>query len=223
MKNLYGNIGGKIKGFAFGSFIIEALGAIVTGVIFTFMGIFDREMELVLYGFLLTYLGPITAWVASWFLYAFGELVEKTVFNELHNAEILNHMKIKDPQDEIHTNNSSQHSAYKPYAPNSNTNAYQGYQYAPQQSNAGMYQPPRNINAKESVYTNANLNPAPKTIEYPIQTAGKENSRNVARTSYKTTDRNTKICAACNFEQSGYRLTCWKCGAEFVDFGNFED
>ena len=38
---------------------------------------------------------------------------------------------------------------------------------------------------------------------------------------YALTQRNTIICMACNFEQSNYRKKCWKCGAEFVDFGSF--
>jgi hypothetical protein len=224
MDNLYGNIGKKIKGFAFVSCIIEALGAIVTGIIFSFIGIFDGEVEFILYGLLLTYLGPISAWVASWFLYAFGELVEKTVFNEIHNAEILDHMKLTDVRNVNHANNPTQHNAYKPYAPNPNLNTYQNYQYSQQQqSNDSMYQPPRNMNTNESVNANENPTTAPKTIEYPMGTADKEAPKSIIRTTYKTTEKNTKICDVCNFEQSGYRLTCWKCGAEFVDFGTFDD
>ena len=228
MDNLYGNIGRKVKGFAFASCIIEALGSIVTGIVFSFIGIFDGEVEYVLYGLLLTYLGPIVAWVGSWLLYAFGELVETNMLNEIHNAEILNRMKLNDAQNANYANNRMHSKAYNPYASNPNANTYQNKQYPPQQqSYDGMYQPPRDINMNASV--NPNPTPAftpaadPKTIEYPIGTADKEAPKNITRTSYITTEKNTKICAACNFEQSGYRLTCWKCGAEFVDFGNFED
>lgn len=35
------------------------------------------------------FVGPLVAWVSSWILYAFGELVEKTVENEQHTREIL--------------------------------------------------------------------------------------------------------------------------------------
>ena len=66
--SLYENIGRKIKNWAKWIFIVEAIGAIITGFILM------AEVD-VLY-ILLVFLGPIIAWVGSWILYAFGELVE---------------------------------------------------------------------------------------------------------------------------------------------------
>ena len=36
------------------------------------------DEELIIYGLLTILLGPIVAWVSSWTLYGFGELVDKT-------------------------------------------------------------------------------------------------------------------------------------------------
>ncbi len=81
LENMYENIGGKIKGLAKWIFIVEALGSIITGLILAF-----EEDSLFI---LMAICGPIVAWVSSWVLYAFGELVEKICDNESHNKEIL--------------------------------------------------------------------------------------------------------------------------------------
>ena len=52
-------------------FVIEAIGAILSGLVMIFSGEY-----LILYGLLTIVLGPIAAWVGSWLLYALGELVE---------------------------------------------------------------------------------------------------------------------------------------------------
>ena len=74
-ENLYENIGGKIKSLAKWIFILEAIGAIVTGLILMCDGGHD-EMFI---GLSILLCGPIVAWVGSWILYAFGELVEKNL------------------------------------------------------------------------------------------------------------------------------------------------
>lgn len=68
MDNLYEDIGGKIKGLAKGTFIVEAIGAIIAGLV-----LLANENG---FGLILLLGGPIVAWVSSWLLYAFGELVE---------------------------------------------------------------------------------------------------------------------------------------------------
>lgn len=69
--NLYENIGGKIKNWAKWIFIFEAIGAVIAGLVLLF-----TDEDLILYGFLTAICGPIVAYVSSWILYAFGELVE---------------------------------------------------------------------------------------------------------------------------------------------------
>ena len=68
---MYDNIGGKIKGLAKGTFIVETLAAVITGIIL--WADWDE-----LWGPLVLFCGPIVAWVSSWLLYGFGELIEDT-------------------------------------------------------------------------------------------------------------------------------------------------
>jgi hypothetical protein len=82
MDALYGNIGGKLKGWALGIFITESIAAVI--VAFVLMA-----SDLLLAGFLTLIAGPLVAWVSSWLLYAFGELVEKTTKNEQNTAKMV--------------------------------------------------------------------------------------------------------------------------------------
>ena len=72
---MYNNIGGKIKGLAKGFFFIEALASIIGGIALILESHRDDEIFI---GVIIIIAGPIIAWISSWFLYAFGELVEKT-------------------------------------------------------------------------------------------------------------------------------------------------
>ena len=67
--NLYDNIGAKIKNWAKWIFIIEAISAIIGGI-----GLMANDAAFI--GFIVLICGPLVAWVSSWLLYAFGELVE---------------------------------------------------------------------------------------------------------------------------------------------------
>ena len=69
---MYDNIGGKIKGLAKATFIVEAIAAVITGI-----ALMATDGDLIGYGLLVMLLGPIVAWVSSWLLYAYGELVDK--------------------------------------------------------------------------------------------------------------------------------------------------
>ena len=84
LDNLYENIGGIIKNWAKWIFIFEAIGAIITGLVLLF-----TDEDLILYGLLTLVCGPIVAYIGSWILYAFGELVEKTCDNENNTRQIL--------------------------------------------------------------------------------------------------------------------------------------
>ena len=71
LDNLYENIGGKIKNWAKWIFIVEAIGAVMAGI-----ALITTDDDLILAGILTLFCGPIVAYVCSWILYAFGELVE---------------------------------------------------------------------------------------------------------------------------------------------------
>ncbi len=68
---MYDNIGGKIKGLAKAMFIVEVIGAVIAGI-----ALVATDAGFILIGLLTLFCGPIIAWVGSWILYAFGELVE---------------------------------------------------------------------------------------------------------------------------------------------------
>ena len=68
---MYDNIGGKIKSWAVWIFIVEAIAAIIGGII-----LIANDNGLV--GFLTIVFGPIAAWVSSWLLYGFGQLIENS-------------------------------------------------------------------------------------------------------------------------------------------------
>ena len=71
LDNLYENIGGKIKNWAKWIFIVELIGAIISGFV-----LMCTDEDLRVYGLLALVCGPIVAWVSSWTLFAFGQLVE---------------------------------------------------------------------------------------------------------------------------------------------------
>ena len=90
LDNLYKNIGGKIKNWAKWMFIVEAIGAIITGLVFLF-----TDEDYILYGLLIMILGPIVAWVGTWLLYAFGELVEDV--HAMRNKEVPTEVNVASP------------------------------------------------------------------------------------------------------------------------------
>ncbi len=69
---MYDNIGGKIKALAKAIFIFEAIAAVIAGI-----ALMAANDDLILFGVLALILGPAVAWVSSWLLYGFGELIEK--------------------------------------------------------------------------------------------------------------------------------------------------
>ena len=87
---VHSNIGKRIKSLANLGAAIEAFLAFIAGIVlFSF--------ELFLAGALVILLGFLFAWISSWGLYAFGELVDKTCMNEQNTRNILELMK-KNPK-----------------------------------------------------------------------------------------------------------------------------
>lgn len=69
----YENIGNKIKGLAQMAFVVEAIAAVITGI-----ALMASDEDMILYGLLVLIAGPIIAWVSSWLLYGFGQLIENS-------------------------------------------------------------------------------------------------------------------------------------------------
>ena len=69
---MYDNIGRKIKGLAKAIFIAQGISMAITGIVLMCI-----DEDLILYGILSLILGPVLAWISSWLLYGFGELIDK--------------------------------------------------------------------------------------------------------------------------------------------------
>ena len=67
---MYDKIGTKIKNLAKCCFIVEAIAAVITGIV-----LLAELEELWCVAILLG--GPVVAWVGSWILYGFGEIIDK--------------------------------------------------------------------------------------------------------------------------------------------------
>lgn len=79
----YASVGKKIKGLAFGAFIMESIAAIITGIVL----IANGRDTIISIGVLIMVAGPIAAYVVSLFIYAFGELVDKACAIERHTRD----------------------------------------------------------------------------------------------------------------------------------------
>ena len=75
---MYENIGKKIKGLAKWTFVIEAVVFFIGGFIGVFLAIDRSNEKLVIFCILTMIIGPLLAWISSWVLYGFGELIDKT-------------------------------------------------------------------------------------------------------------------------------------------------
>lgn len=67
----YDNIGSKIKNWAKGIFWVEAIAAVIGGIVLLCEGE-------VVPGLLVILFGPVAAWMLSWLLYGYGQLIENS-------------------------------------------------------------------------------------------------------------------------------------------------
>ena len=92
----YDNIGGKIKGLAKATFIVETVVAVIAAI-----SLMADDDELIGSGFLLLIFGPIVAWVSSWLLYGFGQLIENSdIIAAEYNRKNEMHEKIVEKKEE---------------------------------------------------------------------------------------------------------------------------
>ena len=85
----YDNIGGKIKGWAKWIFAIEAIAAVISGFV-----LMAQDEDMILIGLLVVVFGPIVAWVSSWLLYGYGQLIENSdIIAEEYNRKNEKHEK----------------------------------------------------------------------------------------------------------------------------------
>ena len=74
---MYDNIGGKIKVLSIVIFIFESLVAVAAGCSILAES-FANEYISHISGLFILILGPIVAWISSWLLYGFGQLIENS-------------------------------------------------------------------------------------------------------------------------------------------------
>ena len=193
---LYENIGQKLKSWAKWIFIIEAITAIISGIVLLFVEYFF------LVGLLTIFIGPIAAWVSSWLLYAFGELVEKTCENERNTSEMLKFIK-ENPINVIQRTEN--------FTPVSNDKIIC--------SQCKCEQPSDRTRCWNCGTTFATETPKKTPLKAPHDTpdATEAKPQKAETATFTTTDDNTIICSQCKCEQPSNRTRCWKCGSTFTD------
>ena len=79
---MYSNIGKKLKGLAKALFIIDTIAVIIIGIALVGIGLlYYRILQyrfFIFGGIAAIVIGPVLSWISSWFLYGFGELIDKT-------------------------------------------------------------------------------------------------------------------------------------------------
>ncbi len=86
---MYDNIGGKIKNLAKAIVIVEAIVSIIIGIV-----LMSTDEDLMLTGLLVMLCGPIIAWVSSWPVYGYGQLIENSdIIAEEYNRKNATYQK----------------------------------------------------------------------------------------------------------------------------------
>ena len=69
---MYDNIGKKLKGFAKTIFAICLIASVIGGI-----AIMAIDGDLAIIGIIVMAVGILVSWISTWFLYGFGEIVDK--------------------------------------------------------------------------------------------------------------------------------------------------
>lgn len=86
---MFDNVGGKIKALVKIIFAIETAVAILVGIFLIFSSFSPLP------GLLVMTLGPILAWISSWLLYGFGEIIEKSIEIEENTRRMCNMLECR--------------------------------------------------------------------------------------------------------------------------------
>ena len=101
---MYTNIGKKIKCLAVVMFLIESIVSVIVGIALMIIAAKNDNNKLILFGLLEIVIVSLFAWVSSWLLYAFGQLVENSDIisntykctNDQAKESVTKNKKIKD-------------------------------------------------------------------------------------------------------------------------------
>ena len=99
---MYKNIGKKIKALARGTFIAETIAAEILGIYYVIESI-NWGFEEGWWGWLLIFFGPLVAWISSWGIYGFGELIDKAsdIARNTHSNDVKSEVQIKTENERI--------------------------------------------------------------------------------------------------------------------------
>ena len=97
INKLYCDIGDKIKKLAIWQFILESLGAIISGLFILIDGGFEDAW----WAIFIILFGPVIAFVSSWILYAFGQIVED--IHDIRNKNV-NSSVIEENENTVQSN-----------------------------------------------------------------------------------------------------------------------
>ncbi len=74
---MFENIGKKIKNLASILCWVGIIAYMIIALIMIAVGADEYENNLVIFGIILLFVGPLMAWISSFFMYGFGELIDK--------------------------------------------------------------------------------------------------------------------------------------------------
>lgn len=98
-QKLYGKIAKKIKGLAIFAFVVEAIAAIISGLLLI---ISDEDMIII--GLPIIIFGPFVAWISTWLLFGLGEVVDKLTDIERNTRDV--NMRYSEAVEAMNTANS---------------------------------------------------------------------------------------------------------------------
>lgn len=104
---MYNNIGGKIKTLAFALFVVFT----ILSIIFAIALILSEYIVFRIFGLIFLFIGPFLAYISSFTLYGYGELVEKT-----SNIEELLKIVIEKPYNDFYEEETTPHTEESEFA-----------------------------------------------------------------------------------------------------------
>lgn len=74
---MFDNIGKKIKSLANVLCWVGIVAYVIAAIIMISIGVDEYEDGLTIFGVILLFVGPLMSWISSFFMYGFGELIDK--------------------------------------------------------------------------------------------------------------------------------------------------
>ena len=74
---MFDNIGKKIKSLASILCWVGIIAYVIAAIIMIAIGVDEYEDGLTAFGVILLFVGPLMSWISSFFMYGFGELIDK--------------------------------------------------------------------------------------------------------------------------------------------------